>query len=49
MSSSRATNIIDSDVVFGVKDELIARVEKRTDAKMPDGKDAAVAVASDDL
>src|SRR5947209_19216204 len=32
---------IDSDVVFGVKDELIAGVEKRTDAKMPDGKDAA--------
>jgi protocatechuate 3,4-dioxygenase beta subunit len=31
---------IHSDVVFGVKDELIARVEKRSDAKMPDGKDA---------
>ena len=31
---------IDSDVVFGVKNELIAKVEKRTDAKMPDGKDA---------
>ena len=32
---------LDSDVVFGVKDELVARVEKRTDAKMPDGKPAA--------
>jgi hydroxyquinol 1,2-dioxygenase len=31
---------IDSDVVFGVKDELIARVEKRSDATMPDGKKA---------
>ncbi|MBR0933867.1 dioxygenase [Bradyrhizobium jicamae] len=31
---------IDSDVVFGVKDELIARVEKRTDPVMPDGKPA---------
>jgi hydroxyquinol 1,2-dioxygenase len=29
---------IDSDVVFGVKDELIAKVEKRTDPVMPDGK-----------
>ncbi|KJC46809.1 hydroxyquinol 1,2-dioxygenase [Bradyrhizobium sp. LTSP885] len=29
---------IDSDVVFGVKDELIAAVEKRTDPVMPDGK-----------
>ena len=29
---------IDSDVVFGVKDELISKVEKRTDPKMPDGK-----------
>ena len=28
---------LDSDVVFGVKDELIAKVERRTDAKMPDG------------
>jgi len=28
---------IDSDVVFGVKDELIAKVEKRNDATMPDG------------
>jgi protocatechuate 3,4-dioxygenase beta subunit len=33
---------IDSDVVFGVKDELIAKVEKRTDALMPDGKPAEV-------
>jgi protocatechuate 3,4-dioxygenase beta subunit len=32
---------LDSDVVFGVKDELVAKIEKRTDAKMPDGKDAA--------
>jgi len=31
---------LDSDVVFGVKNELIARIEKRTDAKMPDGKPA---------
>ncbi len=33
---------IDSDVVFGVKDDLIAQVEKRTDALMPDGKPADV-------
>jgi hydroxyquinol 1,2-dioxygenase len=32
---------LDSDVVFGVKDELIAQVEKRTDPKMPDGKPAS--------
>jgi protocatechuate 3,4-dioxygenase beta subunit len=32
---------LDSDVVFGVKDELVAKVEKRTDPKMPDGKAAA--------
>jgi hydroxyquinol 1,2-dioxygenase len=32
---------LDSDVVFGVKDELIAKVERRTDPKMPDGKPAA--------
>jgi hydroxyquinol 1,2-dioxygenase len=32
---------LDSDVVFGVKDELVAQVEKRTEAKMPDGKPAA--------
>jgi hydroxyquinol 1,2-dioxygenase len=31
---------LDSDVVFGVKDELIARVEKRTDPQMPDGRAA---------
>jgi len=33
---------LDSDVVFGVKDELVAKIERRTDAAMPDGK-AAVA------
>jgi len=33
---------IDSDVVFGVKDDLIAKIEKRTDALMPDGKPADV-------
>ena len=31
---------LDSDVVFGVKDELVARIERRTDATMPDGKPA---------
>jgi hydroxyquinol 1,2-dioxygenase len=31
---------IDSDVVFGVKDELIAKVERRSDPTMPDGKKA---------
>jgi hydroxyquinol 1,2-dioxygenase len=31
---------IDCDVVFGVKDELIATIEKRTDSTMPDGKPA---------
>ena len=31
---------LDSDVVFGVKRELISTVEKRTDAVMPDGKPA---------
>ena len=40
---------LDSDVVFGVKDELIAKVEKRTDPAMPDGKPRSRAVASDDL
>ena len=40
---------IDTDVVFGVKDELIAKVEKRTDPTMPDGKPADVALASHDL
>jgi len=32
---------LDSDVVFGVKNDLVSRVEKRTDATMPDGKPAA--------
>jgi hydroxyquinol 1,2-dioxygenase len=32
---------IDCDVVFGVKDELIAPIEKRSDPTMPDGKPAA--------
>ena len=32
---------LDSDVVFGVKDELIAKIEKRSDPTMPDGKPAA--------
>ena len=32
---------LDSDVVFGVKDELVAQIEKRTDPTMPDGKPAA--------
>lgn len=32
---------LDSDVVFGVKNDLIAQVEPRTDAVMPDGKLAA--------
>jgi len=31
---------LDSDVVFGVKDELVAKIEKRTDPRMPDGKPA---------
>lgn len=31
---------LDSDVVFGVKDELVASVEKRTDPTMPDGTKA---------
>jgi len=31
---------LDSDVVFGVKDELIATIERRTDALMPDGTPA---------
>ena len=33
---------LDSDVVFGVKDELVAKIEKRTDPTMPDGKPAAM-------
>ena len=32
---------LDTDVVFGVKNELIAKVEKRSDPLMPDGKPAA--------
>src|SRR5215217_3763157 len=32
---------LDTDVVFGVKNELIAKIEKRTDSLMPDGKPAA--------
>jgi hydroxyquinol 1,2-dioxygenase len=32
---------LDSDVVFGVKNELIAKIEERTDAAMPDGRPAA--------
>ena len=32
---------LETDVVFGVKDELVSRIEKRTDPKMPDGKQAA--------
>ena len=32
---------LDSDVVFGVKNELVAKVEKRTDGVMPDGKPAS--------
>ena len=31
---------LDSDVVFGVKDDLVSKIEKRTDATMPDGKPA---------
>jgi protocatechuate 3,4-dioxygenase beta subunit len=31
---------LDSDVVFGVKNDLISKVEKRSDALMPDGKPA---------
>ena len=31
---------LDSDAVFGVKDELVARIERRTDPTMPDGKPA---------
>lgn len=32
---------LDSDVVFGVKDELVSKIEKRDDPLMPDGKAAA--------
>src|SRR3954469_4536392 len=31
---------LDSDVVFGVKNELVAKIEQRSDAAMPDGKPA---------
>lgn len=31
---------LDSDVVFGVKDDLVAEVESRTDSTMPDGTKA---------
>ena len=29
---------LDTDVVFGVKDDLVAKIEKHTDPKTPDGK-----------
>jgi hydroxyquinol 1,2-dioxygenase len=32
---------LDTDVVFGVKNDLISKVEKRSDPVMPDGKPAA--------
>jgi hydroxyquinol 1,2-dioxygenase len=32
---------LDSDVVFGVKEDLICKIERRTDAVMPDGKSTA--------
>ena len=32
---------LESDVVFGVKDDLIAKIEKRNDPVMPDGKPAS--------
>jgi hydroxyquinol 1,2-dioxygenase len=32
---------LDTDVVFGVKNDLISKVERRTDPVMPDGKPAA--------
>jgi protocatechuate 3,4-dioxygenase beta subunit len=32
---------LDSDVVFGVKDDLVSKVEKRADPVMPDGKPAS--------
>ena len=31
---------LDSDVVFGVKNDLISKIEKRSDGVMPDGKPA---------
>jgi hydroxyquinol 1,2-dioxygenase len=32
---------LDTDVVFGVKNDLISKVEKRSDAVTPDGKPVA--------
>lgn len=32
---------LDSDVVFGVKDDLVARIERRSDPAMPDGTKAS--------
>ena len=32
---------LDTDVVFGVKDDLISKIEKRSDPVMPDGQPAA--------
>ena len=40
---------LDSDVVFGVKDDLVAKVEPRNDPAMPDGSQGERAVAPDDL
>ena len=40
---------LDSDVVFGVKDELVAKIEKRTDADDAGRQAGGGAVASDDL
>ena len=40
---------LDSDVVFGVKDELVAKIEKRTDADDAGRQAGGRAVASDDL
>ena len=40
---------LDSDVVFGVKDELVAKIEKRTDARDAGRQARGRAVASDDL
>ena len=40
---------LDSDVVFGVKDELVARIEKRSDPLDAGRQAGAHAMASDDL
>ena len=40
---------LDSDVVFGVKDELVAKIEKRTDPVDAGRQAGGRAVASDDL